>query len=218
MPLYQRFVKLAIYLCAAFSVFVFAFHLSSLEISSQKTANKNSQNQNQISQDSEPTEQNFLIESFYSIGNEPVIADLGSIDQKAPLSESKSIASIGNPELSNLNYFLQEAFKDCSECKDPFTVNDKSQNVKVKRTRNILEQLLDPHSVKPKLDMFRLYTNPRKEFLDDHCDTCAMVTNSGFLLDSNAGTEIDSKRCVFRMNDGPVTGYEADVGSRTTHR
>ena len=87
-----------------------------------------------------------------------------------------------------------------------------------KSYRNVLEQLLDPMAKRPKLDMFRLFEDQEHEFLDGYCDTCAMVTNSGFLLGSKAGKFIDSNECVFRMNDGPVTGYEQDVGSRTTHR
>lgn len=42
----------------------------------------------------------------------------------------------------------------------------------------------------------------------------ALVGNSPILLNSKQGNQIDSHDCVIRMNDGPVEGYELDVGER----
>ncbi|XP_029976607.1 CMP-N-acetylneuraminate-beta-galactosamide-alpha-2,3-sialyltransferase 1 [Salarias fasciatus] len=50
------------------------------------------------------------------------------------------------------------------------------------------------------------------------CRTCAVVGNSGNLLGSHYGSLIDSHDIVIRMNRGRTEGYEADVGSKTTHR
>ena len=50
------------------------------------------------------------------------------------------------------------------------------------------------------------------------CNTCALVSSSGMLLGSNAGSQIDSADCVFRLNSAPTLGYEKDVGSKTTVR
>lgn len=47
--------------------------------------------------------------------------------------------------------------------------------------------------------------------------SCAVVGNSGNLLHSNYGQQIDAHTYVFRMNNAPVQGYEKDVGTRTTH-
>ncbi|KAM6984648.1 alpha-N-acetylgalactosaminide alpha-2,6-sialyltransferase 6 [Aplochiton taeniatus] len=51
-----------------------------------------------------------------------------------------------------------------------------------------------------------------------HCHQCAMVTSSSHVLGSRVGEEIDRTECVIRMNDAPTSGYEADVGNRTTLR
>ena len=66
---------------------------------------------------------------------------------------------------------------------------------------------------------FVLATNPDIPFdLTLKCNTCALVSSSGMLLDSNAGSQIDSADCVFRLNSAPTLGYEKDVGSKTTVR
>ncbi|GAB1299419.1 CMP-N-acetylneuraminate-beta-galactosamide-alpha-2,3-sialyltransferase 1 [Apodemus speciosus] len=49
------------------------------------------------------------------------------------------------------------------------------------------------------------------------CRRCAVVGNSGNLKGSSYGPEIDSHDFVLRMNKAPTVGFEADVGSRTTH-
>ncbi|XP_061112019.1 CMP-N-acetylneuraminate-beta-galactosamide-alpha-2,3-sialyltransferase 1-like [Conger conger] len=63
---------------------------------------------------------------------------------------------------------------------------------------------------------------PDKEHYMDsgpnRCRTCAVVGNSGNLKGSNYGSLIDSNDFVIRMNKAPTSGYEVDVGRRTTHR
>ena len=46
--------------------------------------------------------------------------------------------------------------------------------------------------------------------------TCALVSNSGSLLDAKFGREIDEHDAVFRMNNAPTAGFEKYVGSKTT--
>jgi len=46
--------------------------------------------------------------------------------------------------------------------------------------------------------------------------SCAVVGNSGALHDSSLGWEIDARDAVMRMNYAPTSGFEADVGTRTT--
>ena len=66
---------------------------------------------------------------------------------------------------------------------------------------------------------FVLATNPDMPVdLAVKCNTCALVSSSGMLLGSNAGSQIDSADCVFRLNSAPTLGYERDVGSKTTFR
>lgn len=50
------------------------------------------------------------------------------------------------------------------------------------------------------------------------CHHCALVTSSSHVLGSRAGEEIDRTECVIRMNDAPTSGFESDVGNRTTLR
>ncbi|KAL2100053.1 hypothetical protein ACEWY4_004447 [Coilia grayii] len=51
-----------------------------------------------------------------------------------------------------------------------------------------------------------------------HCGHCALVTSSSHVLGSRVGREIDRSECVIRMNDAPTSGFERDVGNRTTLR
>ncbi|XP_038064612.1 alpha-N-acetyl-neuraminyl-2,3-beta-galactosyl-1,3-N-acetyl-galactosaminide alpha-2,6-sialyltransferase-like isoform X2 [Patiria miniata] len=50
------------------------------------------------------------------------------------------------------------------------------------------------------------------------CGTCSLVSNSGHILGSRLGDEIDEGDCVFRLNAAPTLAYELDVGRRTTAR
>ncbi|XP_040387588.1 alpha-N-acetylgalactosaminide alpha-2,6-sialyltransferase 6 isoform X1 [Cygnus olor] len=54
--------------------------------------------------------------------------------------------------------------------------------------------------------------------LTSHCHQCVIVTSSSHLLGTRLGAEIDQAECAIRMNDAPTTGYEADVGNKTTFR
>ena len=48
--------------------------------------------------------------------------------------------------------------------------------------------------------------------------SCAVLGNSAKVIGREQGSFIDSHEAVFRINKGPVIGYENDVGSRTTYR
>nr|XP_056714241.1 type 2 lactosamine alpha-2,3-sialyltransferase [Euleptes europaea] len=50
------------------------------------------------------------------------------------------------------------------------------------------------------------------------CKKCVVVGNGGVLRNKSLGETIDSYDVVIRMNNGPVIGYEEDVGRRTTFR
>ncbi|XP_072303239.1 CMP-N-acetylneuraminate-beta-galactosamide-alpha-2,3-sialyltransferase 1-like [Eucyclogobius newberryi] len=52
----------------------------------------------------------------------------------------------------------------------------------------------------------------------DRCQTCAVVGNSGNLIGTHYGRQIDTNDIVIRMNFGKTAGYEGDVGTKTTHR
>jgi hypothetical protein len=46
--------------------------------------------------------------------------------------------------------------------------------------------------------------------------TCAIISNSGSLLHSHFGNEIDAHDMVMRINHAPVVGFRRFVGVRTT--
>ncbi|CAI5676569.1 unnamed protein product [Oreochromis niloticus] len=48
------------------------------------------------------------------------------------------------------------------------------------------------------------------------CIRCAVVGNGGILRGSRQGMNIDSHDFVFRMNGAVITGFEEDVGTRTS--
>ncbi|XP_070606107.1 type 2 lactosamine alpha-2,3-sialyltransferase isoform X9 [Erythrolamprus reginae] len=50
------------------------------------------------------------------------------------------------------------------------------------------------------------------------CKKCIVVGNGGILRNKKLGQKIDSYDVIIRMNNGPVIGYEDDVGRRTTFR
>ncbi|KAF7250827.1 Type 2 lactosamine alpha-2,3-sialyltransferase [Varanus komodoensis] len=50
------------------------------------------------------------------------------------------------------------------------------------------------------------------------CKKCVVVGNGGVLRNRSLGETIDSYDVIIRMNNGPVLGYEEDVGRRTTFR
>ncbi|KAF7643735.1 hypothetical protein LDENG_00234370, partial [Lucifuga dentata] len=58
-----------------------------------------------------------------------------------------------------------------------------------------------------------LYIRP----LPSRCRSCAVVGNSGNLLNSGHGNLISSHNSVIRMNKAVTRGFEEDVGNRTTH-
>ncbi|XP_043543809.1 CMP-N-acetylneuraminate-beta-galactosamide-alpha-2,3-sialyltransferase 1-like isoform X2 [Chiloscyllium plagiosum] len=68
-------------------------------------------------------------------------------------------------------------------------------------------------------EMFKLFPGDDKlmEQGPNRCRTCAVIGNSGNLKGSNYGPSIDSNNLVMRMNRARTVGYEADVGSKTTH-
>ena len=47
---------------------------------------------------------------------------------------------------------------------------------------------------------------------------CSIVGNSGVMLDSGMGSEVDSSGAVFRVNQAPTRQHEGDVGRTTAVR
>lgn len=66
--------------------------------------------------------------------------------------------------------------------------------------------------------MYSTYLYTLYQYLALHCACCAVVSNSGHVLGSRRGHEINGHDCVIRMNAAPTQGFEADVGNKTTVR
>ncbi|XP_010903026.1 ST3 beta-galactoside alpha-2,3-sialyltransferase 8 isoform X2 [Esox lucius] len=67
--------------------------------------------------------------------------------------------------------------------------------------------------------MFQVITPPSMNVKSKstQCLKCAVVGNSGNLLDCQCGSLIDTHNNIIRMNKATTMGFEADVGNRTTH-
>ncbi|XP_031430308.1 CMP-N-acetylneuraminate-beta-1,4-galactoside alpha-2,3-sialyltransferase isoform X2 [Clupea harengus] len=50
------------------------------------------------------------------------------------------------------------------------------------------------------------------------CKKCVIIGNGGILSNKSLGPGIDEYDVVVRLNEAPVSGYEKDVGSKTTMR
>ncbi|XP_047014490.1 ST3 beta-galactoside alpha-2,3-sialyltransferase 3a isoform X6 [Ictalurus punctatus] len=50
------------------------------------------------------------------------------------------------------------------------------------------------------------------------CKKCIVIGNGGILFNKSLGSTIDKYDVVIRLNEAPVSGYEKDVGSKTTMR
>ncbi|XP_058258770.1 ST3 beta-galactoside alpha-2,3-sialyltransferase 3a isoform X5 [Hemibagrus wyckioides] len=50
------------------------------------------------------------------------------------------------------------------------------------------------------------------------CKRCIIIGNGGILFNKSLGSKIDEYDVVIRLNEAPVSGYERDVGSKTTMR
>lgn len=61
------------------------------------------------------------------------------------------------------------------------------------------------------------HTDPYQGNNETLCRRCAIVGNSGNLKNSSHGAKIDSHDFVMRMNRAKTSGFEKDVGSKTTH-
>ncbi|XP_060694263.1 CMP-N-acetylneuraminate-beta-galactosamide-alpha-2,3-sialyltransferase 2 [Hemiscyllium ocellatum] len=84
----------------------------------------------------------------------------------------------------------------------------------------MLQPQFKPHDLKdvlPKLFLTVPGENPYTTWNRSRCRRCAVVGNSGNLHHSHYGADINSHDFIMRMNQAPTIGFEADVGSRTTH-
>uniref|UniRef100_A0A4W5QLB0 Lactosylceramide alpha-2,3-sialyltransferase n=1 Tax=Hucho hucho TaxID=62062 RepID=A0A4W5QLB0_9TELE len=50
------------------------------------------------------------------------------------------------------------------------------------------------------------------------CKKCIIMGNGGILANKSMGVKIDEYDVIARLNEAPVSGYEKDVGSKTTMR
>ncbi|XP_071395194.1 CMP-N-acetylneuraminate-beta-galactosamide-alpha-2,3-sialyltransferase 1-like [Centroberyx affinis] len=125
-----------------------------------------------------------------------------------------------NPCISDLG--LSDWFSQRYNPQQPLILNTTDN----KLTSNALKwwlQLQLPRDKQPLEEaisqMFQIIPPPTVDFkpLPSHCRSCAVVGNSGNLLRSRYGRQIDSHSVVIRMNKAVTQGFEQDVGNRTTH-
>lgn len=113
-----------------------------------------------------------------------------SSTSKSVIPIKKLLPTIDKTRTATVNRFPQQVKEDAIEINDSFF--------------NLNENEL--------FDSF----NVDVDFDDIH--TIAIVGNSGTLLDTEYGSEIDRHDCVIRFNAAQIKGYERHVGSKTTFR
>ncbi|XP_070606095.1 type 2 lactosamine alpha-2,3-sialyltransferase isoform X3 [Erythrolamprus reginae] len=104
----------------------------------------------------------------------------------------------------------------------PFLCKSNFYDITVSHGRNMFEL---PYGVRNSEMFFKLALSKLEScdlFLEDDssppCKKCIVVGNGGILRNKKLGQKIDSYDVIIRMNNGPVIGYEDDVGRRTTFR
>ncbi|XP_018590311.1 ST3 beta-galactoside alpha-2,3-sialyltransferase 3b isoform X2 [Scleropages formosus] len=87
-----------------------------------------------------------------------------------------------------------------------------------------INNYLPPFGVKTQDSIIDVILTATKKYgLDKYleslkCKRCIVVGNGGVLANKSLGSHIDGYDVVVRLNQAPVSGYEKDVGSKTTLR
>ncbi len=63
-----------------------------------------------------------------------------------------------------------------------------------------------------------VFSNVYAPYNFENLDTTSIVCNSGEILNSKKRGEIESNDCIVRLNNAPCSGFEEDVGKKTTFR
>uniref|UniRef100_W5NAP6 ST8 alpha-N-acetyl-neuraminide alpha-2,8-sialyltransferase 2 n=1 Tax=Lepisosteus oculatus TaxID=7918 RepID=W5NAP6_LEPOC len=143
---------------------------------------------------------------YHSNKSSTVVGDLGrgiNNSIESPSSDWRFNRSLSNIIRKSILKFL-DAEKDISVLKGNLKPGDTIHYIFDREsTMNVSETL---YQLIPKV-------SPMKK---QHYRQCAIVGNSGILLKSRCGAEIDSHDFVIRCNLAPVEEYRADVGRRTS--
>ncbi|XP_038056268.1 uncharacterized protein LOC119728205 isoform X2 [Patiria miniata] len=112
---------------------------------------------------------------------------------------------------------LKDAFSGSAVGRHPQGEGDVTQSVIRTMADRVRPHMpYRPPTPMPEVDGYYLMETRTKLRL--RCKSCAVVSSSGQLLNKSAGAEIDGYPCVIRMNSAPVSGFQDDVGSKTTAR
>jgi len=63
-----------------------------------------------------------------------------------------------------------------------------------------------------------VFSNVYAPYNFEDLESTSVVCNSGEILNSKSGEEIESNECVVRLNNAPCSGYKKDVGEKTSFR
>ncbi|XP_035250909.1 alpha-2,8-sialyltransferase 8B isoform X1 [Anguilla anguilla] len=133
----------------------------------------------------------------------PIITPSPETSLATPSSEWSFNRTLSNSIRKNILKFL-DAERDISMLRGSL------------RPGEVIHYIFDRQStVNVSESLYRLLptVSPMK---DRHYQRCAIVGNSGILLNSSCGRQIDSHDFVIRCNLAPVEEYAADVGRRTS--
>ncbi|KAJ8252121.1 hypothetical protein COCON_G00214330 [Conger conger] len=135
--------------------------------------------------------------------SKPAIGGVGTAVNPTPKTEWSFNRTLSNSIRKNILKFL-DAERDISILKGTLKPGD------------VIHYIFDRQStVNVSESLYRLLpaVSPMK---DRHFQRCAIVGNSGILLNSSCGRQIDGHDFVIRCNLAPVEEFAGDVGRRTS--
>ncbi|XP_033114094.1 CMP-N-acetylneuraminate-poly-alpha-2,8-sialyltransferase-like isoform X1 [Anneissia japonica] len=140
-----------------------------------------------------------------------------SLNKTSKLKETKneSLILTENPQVKNMKKALEAAFDKHISLEVVLRMRSRLKKLGLSSNLTIY---IPPHQLDDEKLRFYRYKRIKKrpvgQFIPQQ-RTCAVIGNSGILLGSKCGAEIDAHDFVLRSNMAPTKRYKDDVGNKT---